>query len=767
MVFCEYGEAVLHYHPAFFIAATVAGAQMAIALVLNHEDRQYVNKLAPAFKGHDVKVFIGNIVTLYDFLQELAKFNITSVVTTQEQLLKKLLPAGRNVNAKISKYAGSIIPHGNVEFLIIDQLKALYTRPYGDFLARRYISKILKPQSWRKESNFSWRIINTGKEFIAAKEWLQNCDIIGVDTETIKGDAEGGPTIKCSGYCGLQLDKNVSIAFVVPLKTMENLQWIRELNKIKVPKVFQNGKYDIAYFARYNAPCWGYYFDTANMLHAWYSELPKNLASVSSLLMRNSMYWKDLADTQDEIEYFKYNALDTWATVESAVSWLAEAPDWAINNYKMKFPLVMPSHMCEMRGIKRNTEMVKTIFDESTKRQNELLDNIVRATGYPTFNPSSPKQVLKLLHLLGYKQAKSSDEATLEEAKMRSPLLEYFANIILEYRKERKISSTYLVAGSDFKGRLLFSLNPHGTDTGRNSSAEHHFWCGFNIQNIPRAESANGSAANIKKTFVADEGFEFWEADYSQAEDRGVAYKSGDKNLLDIFATGKDSHSYKAAMFFGIPYEEIYDSSTSTVLNKTIRQLAKVINHGANYNMGPQVLLGVMGSKKVRNAQKLLGLKSSLSPLDVCKHLLFLYTSAFPTVKSRYYTAIRNEIKLTNRLAGDAVDTRCIRGWTRYCFSEPSINAYIAHITQSLNAMILDRAFLNVFNSLAFLPDFKLITQIHDSILFQVRIGREDLAQEVKRLMTFPVDIRDCSGKLRVMIIPVELKKLGASWHTA
>ena len=93
-----------------------------------------------------------------------------------------------------------------------------------------------------------------------------------------------------------------------------------------------------------------------------------------------------------------------------------------------------------------------------------------------------------------------------------------------------------------------------------------------------------------------------------------------------------------------------------------------------------------------------------------------------------------------------------------------ALNAYVAHVTQSLNAMLLDRAFLRVFLELGFNPDFKLIAQIHDSLLFQTKIGRVDLAERVKELMTFPVNVTDCAGITRAMTVPVDLKKLGRTW---
>ena len=64
-----------------------------------------------------------------------------------------------------------------------------------------------------------------------------------------------------------------------------------------------------------------------------------------------------------------------------------------------------------------------------------------------------------------------------------------------------------------------------------------------------------------------------------------------------------------------------------------------------------------------------------------------------------------------------------------------------------------------------FLPEFKLIAQIHDSILFQVKKGHEHLAEKVKELMTITTKVTDCHGVCRDMIIPVDLKCSGATWE--
>jgi len=721
-----------------------------IVVAINHEDKPYLPRFTPALGGIKSKVFAGEIVTMAGFCGVLKKAGVKHVVTTRLDILKKILPEGRAAKANINNYAGSMLEYGEFTFLFVHPMKQLISKSFGDFLNRRYVSKMVRPKKWRVATEFDWIEIATGTDFHKAQKFLSESDIIGVDVETVRRNT----AIRCAGYCGIQLGTGKAMGFVIPIESEIAVARMRTLNKIEVPKVMQNGKYDLSYFARYSAPMWGYYYDTVNMMHSWYSELPKDLANVSSLLMRDSMYWKDLASTGDRTEYFRYNALDCWATAESALSWLLEAPDWAKKNYLAKFPLNFPSHMCEMRGMKRDPERLEEHAGRGESKQTELLAELQAGTGYPNFNPSSPKQVLQLLKILGIKEAEDSSEKSLVAAGLRHPLADWFTSRILSYRGIRKLTSTYLKTGADsseFKGRTLYSLNPHGTDTGRNASKSHHFWCGLQMQNIPK-EPEDG--IDVKATLCADEGFELWEADYAQAEDRGVAYSSGDKNLLEIFNSGVDSHKYKASMFFGVPYEEV---------TKEMRQLGKRVNHGANYNMGARVLLETMGAQAVYKAQRLLGLPSRYTLLEVCEALLLSYKQAFPVVKSSYYNSIKNDIRKTNKLVGAT-------GWTRYCFGDPSkskldLNSYIAHVTQSLNAMILDIAFKRVFVELAFNPDFKLMVQIHDSILFQTRNGRDDLAEKVKELMTFPVDVTDCKGITRAMTVPVDLDRLGKYWR--
>lgn len=717
-------------------------------------DTPYLSRLGGILSSVKVKVYDKQPTTVAEIVLMARKAGLTHVICTREDVLKKLLPEGREKKAKLSNYAGSIIPYTvqgeDTEFLILAPLKQLVSVPYGEFLARRYISKLTEPGKFRATSTFNWKEVKDALDAEMMMDYLRTCDLIAVDIETAK---EPHPAITMVGYCGFRISTNESYAFVVPIKSMDAVSWMRRANALNVRKVMQNGKYDLAYFFMYGAPIIAYLYDTANAFHAWYCELPKVLEAISAFFIRDSMYWKDLSDSGDFTEKLRYNALDTWATGEAILSWLLEAPDWARRNYVYEFSIVPACHMAEMTGIKRDMSRLKEASEVSLKLQEDKLNSIRRMLKIPNFNPSSPKQCLALVRALGDRQAKNADEKQLVSTSYKHPLNERILGAILDYRGERKLSSTYLTVGEDAKEfgppgkeRILYSLNPHGTDTGRLASKEHHFWCGLQIQNI-------SAGTVVKETLVADDGWELWEADYSQAEDRGVAYKSGDSALLEVFASGKDSHKVKAALFFGTPYEEV---------TKDMRQLGKRVNHGANYNMGAYVLVQTMGPRAIREAQRLLGLPKHWDLKGVAEFLLNVYDKTFPTVKHDYYDSIKKDIKISKMLVGDT-------GWTRYCFGDPfknklDLNSYIAHVTQSLNAMILNKAFLLVFKELAFLPEYKLLAQIHDSLLFATKIGHDYLAERTKELMLMTIPVTDCKGVVRDLRVPVDIKKLGQRW---
>ena len=744
---------------------------MKLLLILSPEEKPYLHRFSELLDGHKASVYWGEVSALSQLDIFAKRMGAQAIITNRKGILELDTPG-----AKVDNFRGSIIhtPRG-LEILCLPPLRMLVVQSYGEFLFKRFLSKILAPDTWPKASPFHYKVLREDWEYQEFKTKFSQDQswLCAIDTETTPPNR-----IRSVSYTLKHHDNSTSTGCFL-INSMDAVRWMRELNATDIPKVCQNGKYDCAHFFAWSAPMVAYYGDTLNAMHATWSELPKDLNIVSALFNRNHRYWKDMREAETPEKLLEYNALDTWGTCEAFCSWLAEAPEYARKNYAMKFPQVYLSHEMEMRGLKRDIARKRRWNSVYSKKLERVRKSLEVMTGTQHFNPSSPVQVKSLLKILTRKDWDSSDEAAIEKVRDLHPLNARVLGQILEFRSDRKMLSTYLGIGSedkDFHGRWLYSINPTGTETGRDASAAHHFWCGQNIQNVPN------EVWQIKNTVIADTGFEFWEADFRQAEARGVAYSSGDTALLKAVESPKDFHSLNASAFFGIPYEEIYSdghdeywdsdsgrlvaAAAGKVLNKPIRNLAKRVNHGANYNMTAPMLLRVMGDKHVREAQILLGLDRKWTLHKVCEYLLLRYEQTYPRIKTAHYKSIISQVRKHSYLVGPT-------GWTRWCFgkpwaNKPALNEYVAHVTQSLNAMNLDEAALRVFNwrlDNNLLNIVKINAKIHDSLLFQVPIGRSDLAEEVAQRMRFPVQVTDCFGISREMIVPVDLKYCGRRWE--
>jgi len=753
-------------------------------------DKDFLPVLKSYTGGRTCFVRLDKVTTLTEVKMYCQSKGITGIISTSVPLLQKLLYWDKRAAPALNDYAGSYFRLDDIEIVFVHPLKQAYTVPYGRFLLKRFCDKLVRPGDWMAPIEFNWSVL-TPESFDHHFEKLKSAFIIAVDIETLREDAQ----IRCVAFCGFYYTSNggiLSFATVLPLDSDYALTLLRKLCwELKAPKVFQNGKYDINYLLRYNAPVYNYLLDTANMHHCWYSELPKDLGSLNSFYVRESRYWKDMAETTDLHEYYHYNALDTYATGVVAIIWLLTAPAWAKNNYLLEFPNVFPCILAEMTGIKRDMSRLAAARAEQEAIDASLTASLRTMIGEPNFNPASPKQVLQLMHVLGCKDLTSSGEKMLNKAKFRHPLNVRILDPIVKIRKARKLISNYLTTGNkakEFKGRVLYALNPHGTDTSRLASKEHHFWCGLQMQNQPRGKI-------VKQTYVADTGFYIAEVDLAQAESRDTGYISGEEKLIDAVEHSPDFHSHNASAFFGIPFEEIYDAVNSVVLNKPIRQISKNVNHGANYNMGAYILIETMGEENILKARNLLNLPKMWGYKEIAEHLLAAFHKTYPGIRSVFYEGVKEEIGRTKMLVSQAVhhpiknelypdDSIKVKytlspeayerakelnpAWTRYCFGDPSkskpqLNAYIAHPPQSLNAQTLNIAWQKVFHTIAINPkhsnNFKLCAQIHDSILFQYREGHEYLCDMVKDCMEIPVTLRGYDGKIRTFTVPADIKK--------
>lgn len=752
-----------------------------------HADKEYLPHIKSSFGGTNVYAVCEPVPLLKQLEMYCVKRNVTKVVTTNTDVLRKLLEKqnwqGRGTPS-LSDYAGSLFHHNGVEIVIVPPIQQIVTVPHGRFLFNRYVSKVLNPQDWRESTPFVWSILDPSN-IDEAYEYLATAYAIAEDIETLRENLR----IRCVSFTGITFANGVfrTRSFVLPIDSDWALAWYRRISELPVQKIFQGGQYDNAYKLRFSIHTTNWLWDTLNLFHSWYSELPKDLGFLNAFFLRDVVYWKDLAETQDLYEYYKYNALDGWATANVWITQMLTMPDWARHNYTLEFPLVFPCLLSEMTGLEQDHEAL-LVARQTLDKQIEEKENILRRMLHsPTFNVGSPKQVLALLHLLGNKNINSTEEKDLKKAALTHPLTSRIVNAILEIRGLRKLVSTYLRLDSDataknnwngaaaYRGRIFYSLRPSGTDTARLASQKSAFWCGLQIQNIPRGEP--GEPSYTKTTICASEGFVIAGVDLTSAETYDTAYISGCKPLMEILNSDKNFHGWNASKFFGLGYDTIIDAKTGEVLNKPIRYIAKRVNHGFNYNMGWAVLIDTMGEDKIWQARVLIGLPNGMTSRQIAEYLLHQANVTYPEIRADYYPwvikTVAVERKLTSRAvhfatkySAEQIQKLLDRGdWTRYTFLSPDknklhLNSLVAHCPQSLNARTLNEAYMQVFYEIA-LPeaaDYRLHAQIHDEILCSFRKGRTDLLHRTRELMQIPVAVRDVKNVTRIFTVPASLK---------
>ena len=742
---------------------------------LSAEDVPYVNLLKGLFKPTGLAVGLNseNPTTVTEVVLRAKEQKAEAIITSNPVLLKLLLQRNGVARGNLDDYAGSVFDHAGMEILIVHPVLHLVSVSYGRFLYNRYLDKLLHKEKWFQPPEFKWKLFEEADtDFYVGL--ARRSHFIAADIETGDMDLR---EITCISFTFIELSANTLLqhTVVIPFNNEHNLHTIRRLLASPAVKVFQNGKYDNAYLLRFGSPAVNWSGDTLNLFHCWYSELPKDLGFLASFMLRKWEFWKDESKTSDLMEYYAYNAKDSFSTAMIWIAMMLECPAYVWNNYKQEFPIVFPCLMTELIGLARDSEAMEREEKRFNASMDVRLQKLRVMTATSTYNPSSSKQTLELYKILGSADIKSTDARTRDKVANRHPLNKVLLDEIESYREDRKLVTGYL-RDEDSKGRrktwngrIFYSLNPHGTDTGRLASRSSAFWCGWQIQNIPR----DRDDIQVKEGIISDAGFYLGEVDYAQNEARGTAYLSGDEKLIAaVDDRSKDFHGRNASAFFGIPYESIVDSQqlpssgewVHKVLDKALRDLSKRTNHGANYNMGPEVMLMTMGIKNVLRAQTVLGLPSEWAPVRVCEFLLASYAKTYSVVKGAWYDKCINDVSSSGFLIGPT-------GWTRRCFGNPKahkhhLNAYVAHPPQSLAAMQLNLAYLSVFSNIALVEpeDFKLGPQIHDSILFQYRKGRVDLVKKVQKCMVVPLEVKDTFGKIRTLIVPTDAKGEAERW---
>ena len=356
-------------------------------------------------------------------------------------------------------------------------------------------------------------------------------------------------------------------------------------------------------------------------------------------------------------------------------------------------------------------------FSDMCASRLAVLEREIYSVAGEEFNINSPKQLgivlFEKLMLPPPKKTKTgypTDAETLEKLAPYSPVI----NLIFEYRQLAKLKSTYsdgLRKCISSDGRIHTTFRQTLTKTGRLSSVEP------NLQNIPiRTELGR----ELRKFFVAEDGWTLIDADYSQIELRILAHVAGDENLKKAFREEKDIHTATAAEIFRIPEESV---------TQELRKRAKAVNFGIMYGISAFGLAKDIGVSK-READ------------EYIKH----YMAAYPAI-SEYLKNVVDDAKRDGYVS-------TIYGRRRYI---PEINSSkkmlvsfaerVARNTpiQGAAADIIKKAMVDTAKALqnAGLRS-RLILQIHDELIVEAPENEKEQAAAILRSCmenAFPLDV--------------------------
>lgn len=404
---------------------------------------------------------------------------------------------------------------------------------------------------------------------------------------------------------------------------------------------------------------------------------------------------------------------------------------------KQLIPVIEEMGRC---GIKIDLDKFKIISKELNSKIKEYKSQILGLAG-EKFNINSSQQIseilFKKLKILpeGLKKTAGGVISTaapqLKKLREKHPIV----NLILKYRELAKLKNTYIDALPKLvdqkTSRLHTTFNQLGAETGRISSSRP------NLQNIPiKGEWGE----KIRELFIADKGWSFISADYSQIELRIAASIADDEKMIEAFKRGEDIHALTASQVYNIPINEV---------TSDMRRTAKALNFGVLYGMSVHGFTESAGVG-AREAKKFIN----------------EYMGDFQGI-AKYIETIKNEAKEKGYV-------QTLLGRKRYLpeihssnfrFRQAAERMAINMPIQGTAADIVKLAMVKIYDFLKRNKidenkpnsrDCRLILQIHDELLIE---ARDDIIKEASE------KIKEIMESVYPLKVPLEIKiSAGKNW---
>lgn len=418
----------------------------------------------------------------------------------------------------------------------------------------------------------NYETVKSLRQLESILEQAEKAGEVSLDTETTSKNALEAELV------GVSLAINEGQAFYIPLAHDDkdkNLSFDNALRlfagffKSNTKIIGHNLKYDRQVFDNCDIAVKNIYFDT---MIASYLIDPGRRSHKLDYLAEEHLQYK-MQPITDLIGSGKKQLSFKNVPIDKATFYSAEDADYALRLrhhfapilkenqledlfFNLEMPLLSVLGDMEKHGVAIDLKFLKELSIDYGQRMENIEHEIYKEAGH-RFNINSPDQLRVVLfdklQLPSTRKTakggkKSTDVGVLEKLALIHPL----PKMILDYRQLMKLKSTYIDAIPDLisgkTGRIHTSFNQTIAATGRLSSSDP------NLQNIPiRTELGR----EVRKAFVAREGYNILSADYSQIELRLMAHFAGDKALIESFKRGEDIHRRTAAEVFGIKLEDV------------------------------------------------------------------------------------------------------------------------------------------------------------------------------------------------------------------
>lgn len=392
------------------------------------------------------------------------------------------------------------------------------------------------------------------------------------------------------------------------------------------------------------------------------------------------------------------------------------------NDVEMKLIEVLNDMECE--GIKIDVPYLKEYSIYLEHELNNIEQEIYNITEIE-FNINSPKQLSEILFekmgIIPVKKTKtgySTDEEVLTVLDKRG---EKIANYILKHRTYSKLKNTYvdtLKEMVDSESRLHTTFHQTGTATGRLSSSEP------NLQNIP---VKTDEGVKIREAFICKEGHSLLGFDYSQIELRVLSELSKDNALIDAYNNDYDLHNITAM--------KIMDIKNEKDITKLQRTIAKIVNFSIIYGKTP------------------FGLSKELD----------ITVGAAKEYIDKYFREYKSVDKFIQEVIKSAEENGAVYTYFKRKREINNINSKnknikaqadrmaVNTVVQGTAADILKITMIKLYESLKNRDDIKMLLQIHDELIFEVRDDKLEYYKDfIKNVMENTVVFNNVKLKVNV-----------------